>query len=131
MTRTTNIKNYIKIISLFGLFAFIISYSVMKTLPLLRGVELSLTGIKDGGTVSSNMLALAGRALHAKHLRINGHEILINEKSEFSENIFLLPGYNIVTVDAEDRFDKKLNRSYQILYEPPDEMTKIETNTNI
>jgi hypothetical protein len=31
----------------------------MKTLPLLRGVELSLTGIKDGGTVSSNMLALS------------------------------------------------------------------------
>lgn len=128
MTRTTNIKKYIKLFSLGGLFAFIIFYSVMKMLPILRGVELSINGIADGQKVTTDKLALAGTALHAKHLLINGREILINEKSEFSEDVFLSPGYNIVSVNAEDRFDKKLTKSYRVLYEPLAENSSLANN---
>jgi hypothetical protein len=116
MTRTTNIKNFLKIGLLLGLFTFIIGYSIFQTKAITKGVNLTLSGIKDGQSFDSNVLTLVGQALHAKHISINDREILVDQENNFTEEIVLSPGYNIITIEAEDKFDKKVKNTYHVYY---------------
>lgn len=121
MTKTINIKSYLRVGLITGLFAFIIFYTILKTHALTHGVELSISGIQNGEVSTKNLLKITGKAIHAKHIHINGREILVNEKNEFSEDLVLSPGYNVISINAEDKFNKKTEKLYQVLYSPPED----------
>lgn len=116
MTRTISIKNYLRIGLFVGLFVFIALYAFSKTRALDRGVSLDINGIENGSSLTGAHLTLWGNALHASHLLINGREIAIDKENNFSENITLSPGYNIITIEAEDRFGKNTKEIYEVVY---------------
>jgi hypothetical protein len=110
-------KNFKRIVSIAApalLFLIIASYTYYKTRDLLRGVVLSVNGITDGETFTEPEVSLTGSAKNALMLSINGREIFIDRNANFSENLLLLPGYNIVAIKAEDKFGKKAEKDYQV-----------------
>ncbi len=127
MTRTTNIKNYLRIGIFGGLFLFIVIYTIFQTKAISRGVDLVISGLADGLALSEDIVKLSGTAVHAKHLLINGKETVIDENDNFSLELALSPGYNIITIEAEDRFKKKTRRVYRVLYEERAEDVALET----
>jgi hypothetical protein len=116
MTRTISIKKYLKLGLLIGLFAFMVGYSIFQTKALTKGVDLTLSGIKDGETFEKDIVNITGRALYANHLLINGNEILVDQDDNFSEELVLSPGYNIITIEAKDQFNKITQNTYRVLY---------------
>lgn len=116
MTRTTNIKKFLGLGVLIGLFVFIFGYSVFQTRSLAKGVDLVVKGITDGAIFDGNILNLTGQATHAKHIRVNDREILVDKDNNFSDELVLSPGYNIITIEAEDKFDKKTGKTYRVFY---------------
>ncbi len=116
MTRTINIKKFLGFGVLIGLFVFIVAYSIFQTRSLAKGVDLLVSGITDGEIFNGSILTLSGQATHAKHIKINGREILVDQNDNFSEELVLSPGYNIITVEAEDKFDKKTGETYRVFY---------------
>lgn len=116
MTRTINIKKYLGFSILGALFVFIVTYSVFQTRSLTKGVDLLVDGITDGEIFDGNILKLSGKATHAKHITINDREILIDKDDNFKEELVLSPGYNIITIEAEDKFDKKTDMTYRVFY---------------
>lgn len=101
---------------LVGLFVFIVAYSIFQTRSLAKGVDLSVHGINDGAVFDGNLLTLSGQATHAKHIMINDREILVDKNENFSEELILSPGLNIITIKAEDKFDKKTDVAYRVFY---------------
>jgi hypothetical protein len=116
MTRTINIKRYLGFGVLGALFVFIVAYSIFQTRSLAKGVDLLVNGITDGEIFEGNILKLSGQATHAKHIMINDREILVDKDDNFSEELVLSPGYNIITIEAEDKFDKKTDAIYRVFY---------------
>ncbi len=117
MTRMINIKKILRLGLFSSLFLFIIGYSIFQTKAISHGVSLDIENIKDGQIFKGEVLTLVGQALHAVHLSINDREIVVDEKNSFSEELVLSPGYNIITIEAEDKFGKTTEKSYRVLYE--------------
>ena len=117
MTRTTNIKKWLRFAALGGLFAFIIIYSFIEMRFLSSGVDLSVSGISNGQVFTHEFVELTGTAKHAIKLFLNGRAITIDETNAFSEALVLSPGYNIITLEAKDRFDKTTSEVYEVFYE--------------
>lgn len=114
MTRTISIKNYIKLFSVIGLFSFIFIYSLFQTRSIKNGVLLQVNNIENGIETTEEIFLIEGNAKHASQLLVNGREILIDKENNFKTEILLSPGYNIVTIEAEDRFNKYTKQIFEV-----------------
>lgn len=121
MTKTINIKKYFRIGLLSLLFVFIVSYTIFQTKSINRGVVLNIEGIKDGQTFSNSIVPIQGNAVHASHLYVNGREIAVDIKGDFKYELVMSSGYNIITVEAEDRFSKSTRKIYNVFFKEPTE----------
>lgn len=92
-------------------------YAFFQTKAINKGVDLTVVGIEDGLVLKEDFLVIYGNAKHANHLTLNGQEILINEDNDFRQELLLSPGYNIITIEATDRFSKKTKEIYRVMYE--------------
>lgn len=114
MTRTISIKNYIKLFSVIGLFSFIFIYSLFQTRSIKNGVLLQVNNIENGIETTEEIFSIEGNAKHASQLLVNGREILIDKENNFKTEVLLSPGYNIVTIEAEDRFNKYTKQIFEV-----------------
>ena len=99
------------------LFLGILSYSYYKTRGLLWGVKLTVLGIENGETLSNASMELSGEASRAIFLSVNGREIFIDQDANFKDSLILLPGYNIITIQARDKFGKEKRREFHVFLE--------------
>jgi len=110
------LKKYIKI----GLVAFfllvIIGYAYWRAKDLIHGVVLQVEGIENGKTYFEPKIHLSGQVSKVKELRINGREIFMDKDWHWSDEILLLPGYNVITLATQDNFGKKEEKVYQVIY---------------
>lgn len=127
MTKTISIKKYIRLVLISGIFVFIISFSFFQTKSLNRGAVVSIDTIFDGAIFQDPIVPFSGTAVHATHLSVNDREILVDETSHFSDELVLSSGYNIITVEASDKFKKKKVMTYRVLYEEQPDSENKET----
>ena len=99
------------------LFIIILGYTYYKTKDLIMGVALKIEGISDGQSFVDPLIKISGSAKNAVLLSIDDREIFIDKEAKFEEKVLLLPGYNILTVKAEDKFGKKIQKNYQLILE--------------
>ena len=96
------------------LFLIILSYTYYKTRDLLRGVVLNIGGVTNGESFTEPLVKIEGSAKNATILSINDREISVDKDANFQESLLLLPGYNILTIKAQDKFGKKAEKDYQL-----------------
>lgn len=87
---------------------------MFNTKFLIRGIDLQIEGIENGTNYNVGWLNVTGNARRSIHLQINGRELNIDEEGNFEDVLILLPGYNIVTVTAEDRFGKVTKKIFEV-----------------
>jgi len=116
-TRKKNLKKVIKFIVTFGFFFFIAIYATINTRLISKGIKLSVNGIENGKIYTEGTLQIGGNAKRAKHVLVNGREINIDKTGEFTDFLVLLPGYNIITISAEDKFGKITKKTFDIIRE--------------
>lgn len=81
----------------------LVVYVGFQLQSLFTGPTLVVTNPVSGGS-SVRLITVVGSAQRAEEVRINGNIVFINQDKEFSFPLLLLPGYNVVTVQAVDRF---------------------------
>ena len=107
-----------KIISTFivaGFSLFLIIFIIFKTKAISSGISLSIEGIENGSMYTESVTEITGNADNAKHLLINGREINISQEGDFKDFLVLAPGYNIITISAEDKFGKITKKTYEVI----------------
>ncbi|HVU84004.1 MAG TPA: hypothetical protein VHC50_04140, partial [Puia sp.] len=72
--------------------------------------------LADGSTVTSQVLNITGNARNAIELTLNGREISIDQAGDFGESLALLPGYNIISIRARDKFGHVDEKNYKLIY---------------
>ncbi len=110
-------KKTLKILLISGFFLFIVAFAFYTSYDLLFGVKIKNVSIVDNATLTESLLKITGNAKHAAVLTLNGREISINKQGDFEETIALLPGYNIVSIEAKDKFGSIDQKNYKLIYE--------------
>lgn len=96
---------------------FVLGYSWSRTRDLLRGPELTVLPI-DTATLASPLIKLEGQVKRVAHLRLNDGKIFADASGHFTEELLLYPGYNMIKVEAVDRFGRKVNQYLELAYQP-------------
>ncbi len=110
------------------LFLFIIIYARSRTSFLSQGVSLSVENLEDGQKFSSRVLNLEGTAKRAVMLTINNREVLIDENGDFKDTLILYPGLNILTIEAQDKFENYKQLRYSVWNTSETNVTHLKEN---
>ncbi len=82
----------------------------------MNGPKLTIISPINGSAVSESLVSITGKTKNVQKIILNGREIDRNEVGDFSEEILLSYGYNILELTVEDRFGKKDSEILQIVY---------------
>lgn len=116
MQRNTQFILGIGIFALVG--ASVGVYAYAQSRDFLRGPSLTITAPENGGAAAAALVTVSGVARNISYLTLNDAPIFADSAGVFSEKLLLLPGYNILTVKAEDRFGKKVGKGLELVYKP-------------
>ncbi len=116
MDTNTNTKKIIKILGFSIFFILIIIYAIFISKNLIFGIKITEVNLSDGAVFTDNIVKLTGNARNAIKLTLNGREISIDQAGNFNETIALLPGYNIVTIKAQDKFGYEDEKNYKLIF---------------
>ena len=108
-------RRFIKIL-LFGAMALvIIGYAYLKTKDYIAGPQIIITSPLNGSSVSNPLIEIVGVAKNISFISLNDRPIFIDEKGNFKEKLLLYPGYNIMSVKAEDRYKRNVEKNLEII----------------
>jgi Glucodextranase, domain B len=113
---TQDLKKILKIGSLCLFFLFIIVYGFFRSQDLIFGVKIKNVNIEDGQTFGQNPLNVTGNAKNAVNLSLNGRKVSIDKDGNFNETIALLSGYNVLSIEAVDKFGNNDTKIYKLIY---------------
>jgi len=63
-------------------------------------------------------ITVSGTALNVINLTLNRNNITVDQHNEFNELLPLLPGFNILEVQAQDRFGRTETQTRYVVYQP-------------
>ena len=103
----------ISLISLLGL--VIVGYSLFQAKKLISGPIIDVFSPQNGATYSQTLIEVVGRAQNAAYLNLDDRPIFTDKDGKFSEKLLLSPGYNIIKLDAHDKFKKYTEKKLQVI----------------
>jgi hypothetical protein len=111
----TNAKKIVRITLFTIFFLFIILYGFSRSKDLIFGVKIRNVNLVDGATMHDSVIPVTGNAKNAVKITLNGREISISQQGDFEETIALLSGYNIISIEAEDKFGLRDEKNYKLM----------------
>lgn len=116
MTRSG--KTILKIGSLVLLGLIIASYSTFQAWKIIQGPVITIYSPENGKTFTQALIEVEGKAKNVSHLNLNDRPIFTDKTGYFNEKFLLSPGYNVIKIDATDKFKKYTEkRLYLVLKE--------------
>ena len=96
----------------------LIVYVYLQSREYLRGPVLTIEEPLNGSMSTTSLVALLGRAHNISFLTLNGRQIFTDEQGRFKESLLLQDGYNIMTLEAKDRFGHSVEKRLELVYKP-------------
>ncbi len=97
-------------------FVAIGAFSYVRSKNLLIGPQINIHEPQNGAIFRGPPIQISGIAKNIARINLNGAQIFTDSLGNFKEELLLLPGYNILTVEAEDRFGKKVKKTLELVY---------------
>jgi len=108
---------YLKIgLGLIGLLV-IVSYSGYQMRHFLQGPRLAVDKPLNGKTVRESLVSIEGKASNIAFIYLDDRQIFIDTNGYFNEKLLLHKGYNIITLEAKDKFDRLVKKHIEVMYE--------------
>lgn len=114
-TRKEHLLQVAKRLSLAAFCLAVVGFVGLKLYPLIHGPEVDLETLSDGASLKDPMIRISGTASYTKDLIVNGNSLALSPDGSFDEKLLLNPGYNLITVQARDRFGALQNHSYAVI----------------
>ena len=106
----------IKVVGFFILIAGILGYAYYQTHNLIMGPIVTIETPENGITFSSPVAEITGGTKNISEITINDRHIFVDESGTFKEKLLLSPGYNIITLQAKDKFGRTATRVLELVY---------------
>ncbi len=110
-------RRYTKIIAIVLLLASIGLYAFFQGYELIKGPIVKITSPADNSSVTDPSILIEGYAKNVSFIYLNGRQIFVDTEGLFDEKLLLLPGYNIITVRATDKFNREIRRELHLILE--------------
>lgn len=94
----------------------IVGYGYFEARYLIGGPILSISNPKNGSESTENLIQIEGYAKNISYISLNDRQIYVDDKGFFKEPILLSAGYNIVRVNAQDKFGRKKQEMLELVY---------------
>lgn len=94
------------------------SYAYFQSREYLRGPVITILEPPNGLMSTTSLVALRGTARNVSFLTLNGRQIFTDERGVFRESLLLQDGYNIMTLEAKDRFGHVETKRLELVYKP-------------
>ncbi len=114
----TRINLLPSIIILSAIILVAVGVTVFSTIDLARGPELSNISPANGTVLTDPLITVEGRVDRINRLYFNDRQIFADPDQKFSESLLLLPGYNILTIRAQDQFEREVKKKLNLIYQP-------------
>lgn len=114
--RVKSANTYIKISVGVLFLAIIFGYAYFQSGLLAEGPKFAFVEPPSGTMVEESLVEIKGVVLRVSDITLNGNPIFIDEEGNFSEMILLSPGQNIITLEAQDRFERKITEILELIY---------------
>ena len=122
MTRETT-KRLLTAGSIIIVVAIIAGYAYFASSGLIDGPSITVTSPSGGSSgniinanVSTSTIIIAGIAKRVNSLILDGRPIVIDPQGNFSQTLLLFPGYNVETMQGQDRFGRTTQMNFEIVY---------------
>ncbi len=93
----------------------IVGYTLFQAQKIIQGPVIEIYSPKDGTTFNQSLIQIEGRAKNIAYLNLNDKPIFTDKNGYFSEKLLLLPGYNIIKLDARDKFKKYTEKKLELI----------------
>ncbi len=97
------------------LFLIIVAYSIFQAQKIIKGPSIKVFSPKTGTTYNQTLIEVEGVAKNISYLNMNGKPIFTDKTGYFKEKYLLSPGYNVIQLDAQDKFKKYTKEKLEIV----------------
>lgn len=94
----------------------ILGYGYFEARNLISGPEITITAPVNGSEVGNPLVEITGTAENIAFISLNDRQIFIDEEGNFKEPYLLSLGYNIVRINAKDKFGRGTQKIIEIVY---------------
>lgn len=113
MNRNAISKLKFIVLSLFGL--IIVGYTLFQAQKIIVGPTIEVYTPQNGATYNQTLIEIEGRARNIAYLNLNDRPIFTDKNGYFKEKLLLSPGYNIIKLDAKDKFKKYTEKRLELI----------------
>ncbi len=103
------------IVLIVGIIAF---YAYYQSRAIIAGPQIFITEPQHGATATSSLLIIRGVAIHTTEITLQGRPIFIDLQGNFSEELLLADGYNIIELTAKDTQGRQVKKVLELTYHP-------------
>jgi Zn/Cd-binding protein ZinT len=110
-------KKFIRVTLITLMILGISGYAYFRSKDAIRGITIT-SSIEDGASLDSTLLTLTGNAPHTSRFTINGKELILDKNGNFTDTLLLQDGYNILTLEAGDKFGRTIQKVIRLYAKP-------------
>ena len=90
-------------------------YTIFQAWKLLQGPLIEVYTPQNGAMYNSTLIEIDGKAKNVAYVNLNDRPIFTDKNGRFSEKLLLSPGYNIIKLDAKDKFKKYTEKKIEVI----------------
>ena len=116
MNRTLSF--WISLVSVIIVATIVVGYAAYRSLYIVRGPVITITYPTATASITlapNQPLIIEGNIQNSSAVSLNGRKMYLNEKGDFREQLLLSKGYAIITVKAEDRYQRVSQKTLELM----------------
>lgn len=107
---------YLKFYSLILLGVLIVGYSIFQAQKILGGPKITVLSPINGATYTTALIEIKGIAKNTSTLLLNDRPLYTDKAGNFSDTLLPTEGYNIIKLEAKDKFGSETKKMIEIIY---------------
>ena len=93
----------------------IVSYGLYQMRWLINGPSITIDAPFNGSSLTSPIVIIRGQARRVAKLFLNGDKLIPDHTGRFESQLLLAQGYNIIQLDGEDRFGRRVEKKLELI----------------
>jgi hypothetical protein len=93
----------------------IFGYALFQAQKILAGPVIDVYTPQNNATYNSTLIEIDGKAKNIAYIDLDDRQMFTDKDGNFSEKLLLSPGYNVVKLDAWDKFGKQTEKKLQLV----------------
>lgn len=107
---------FLKIFVWLAVIIAVSGYVFFNTRLFIEGPQIVIDDSYDGSVFNEKLIHINGKVFNSSFISINDRPISIDEQGNFSERILLQNGYNIISIKANDKFERQVTETLDLVY---------------